>query len=311
MEFRIYTPAQKEKWDSFIHSSKNGTFLFYRDFMEYHGHRFNDYSLMFYDKGKLIALMPGHIEDSIFYTHRGLTYGGLIMNNDTRMSDVLGIFELLTCTFRHQGIKQIVYKAIPHIYHLQPAEEDLYALFVHKAELTERNISSTLPLSSKIPYSDLRKRGISKATKNGLRVEKSDDFTAFWNILSANLEDKYDTHPVHSLEEITRLGNKFPDNIHLFVVNNEAGEIVGGCLIFETGKVAHVQYVAATRQGKEEGAVDLLIDHLIDKAFSHKMYFDYGTSNENNGLYLNKDLIHQKEGFGARGTVYDIYTINL
>lgn len=311
MEFKIYTPDKKEEWDNFVRSSKNGTFIFHRDFMEYHNHRFNDYSLMFYEGNKLIALIPGHLEDKIFSTHKGLTYGGLIMDHHIRMSDVLMAFELITTTFRHQGIKRIVYKAVPHIYHLQPAEEDLYALFIHKAELTARNISSTLFLPDKIGYSDLRKRSIKKALKSGLVATEDNDLSAFWDILNKNLENKYNTQPVHSLDEIRLLKDRFPENIHLFTVKNREAEVIGGCLIFEMPHVAHVQYVAATPAGKEMGAVDLVIDYIINTAFPHKIYFDYGTSNEDNGLYLNKDLIRQKEGFGARGTVYDIYTINL
>lgn len=311
MEIKIYTPEFRTEWDNFIRKSKNGTFLFYRDFIEYHGNRFNDYSLLFYEKGKLIALMPGHIEDKIFYTHRGLTYGGLIMNAETKAKDILSAFEYLTITFRHQGIKKIVYKAIPHIYHLQPAEEDQYALFRYKAVLTERNISSTIYLPDRVKYSDLRKRGIKKAGKNSLTVEPSDDYECFWNILSNNLQARYNKQPVHSLKEITYLKNKFPDNIHLFTVKDTDDNIVAGTIIFETETVAHIQYIAASEEGKKLGATDLLIDYIINNAYPDKRYFDYGVSTEDNGNYLNESLITQKEGFGARATVYDTYTINL
>lgn len=311
MEIKIYTPEFRTEWDNFIRKSKNGTFLFYRDFIEYHGNRFNDYSLLFYEKGKLIALMPGHIEDKVFYSHRGLTYGGLIMNTETKAKDILSAFEYLTITFRHQGIKKIVYKAIPHIYHLQPAEEDQYALFRYKAVLTERNISSTIYLPDRVKYSDLRKRGIKKAGKNSLTVEPSDDYECFWNILSNNLQARYNKQPVHSLKEITYLKNKFPDNIHLFTVKDTDDNIVAGTIIFETETVSHIQYIAASEEGKKLGATDLLIDYIINNAYPDKRYFDYGVSTEDNGNYLNESLITQKEGFGARATVYDTYTINL
>jgi hypothetical protein len=277
--------------------------------MEYHVSRFNDYSLLFYEKGKLIAIMPGHIEDKVFYSHKGLTYGGLVMNADTKAKDVLSIFEYLTVTFRHQGIKKIIYKAIPHIYHQQPSEEDLYALFRYNAVLTERNISSTIYLAERLKYSELRKRGIKKAEKNNLKIEESQDFAAFWDILSENLQTRYNKQPVHSLEEIVFLKNKFPENIHLYVVKDEVN-LIAGSVVFETKTVAHVQYIAASDNGKESGATDLLVDHIIN-SYPDKSYFDYGVSTEENGLYLNENLIQQKEGFGARATVYDIYTIDL
>ncbi|MDR1341203.1 MAG: GNAT family N-acetyltransferase [Prevotellaceae bacterium] len=310
MKIKLYTPDLKSEWDAFIRNSKNGTFLFYRDFIEYHGDRFNDYSLLFYEGKKLIGVMPGNIEDKIFYSHMGLTYGGLIMNTETKAADVLSAFGHLTVTFRHQGIKKIVYKAIPHIYHSLPAEEDLYALFRHKAKLSERNISSSILLAEKIKYSELRKRGIKKAEKNNLKIEKSDDYENFWPVLSSNLQTRYNKQPVHSPDEISYLKNKFPDNIHLFIVKS-GNDIIAGAVIFETVTVAHIQYIAASAAGKESGATDLLVDHIINNAFPGKKYFDYGVSTEDNGLYLNESLIAQKEGFGARATTYDIYTIDL
>ena len=116
---------------------------------------------------------------------------------------------------------------------------------------------------------------------------------------------------MHSLEEILLLKKKFPKNIHLFTVKNTDKDIVAGCLIFETKTVAHIQYIAASDEGKKKGATDLLVDHIISEAYPDKKYFDYGVSTEDSGLYLNEGLIEQKEGFGARATVYDIYTINL
>ncbi|WP_029906853.1 GNAT family N-acetyltransferase [Prevotella sp. 10(H)] len=311
MKIKLYTPENKNIWDDFVRNSRNGTFLFYRDFIEYHGKRFEDYSLMFYSGDNLIALLPGHIEDKVYYSHRGLTYGGLIMGEKATAANVLTIFRYLTTTFRHQGIQKIVYKAVPHIYHKFPAEEDLYALFRHKAVVSTRNISSTILLPDKTAYSEQRRRGLKKAQKNGLVINKSCDFFCFWEILSSNLKEKYNTKPVHTLKEINYLKEKFPDNIHLFTVTDADNNCLSGCVVFETDKVIHVQYVAATEEGKNLGAVDLVIDHIINSASGDKLYFDYGTSTENNGWHLNESLIHQKEGFGARATVYDIYTIDL
>ncbi len=311
MKIELYTPEHKSEWDNFVRKSKNGTFLFFRDFIEYHNDRFCDYSLMFYKNGDLVGVMPGNMSDKVYYTHQGLTYGGIVMSRETTASIALEMFEYLTVTFRHQGVKRIVYKAVPHIYHTLPAEEDLYALFRYKAILTARNISSTILISNKLEYSDSRKNGLKKAGKNNLRVEKSDDLKSFWHILSNNLKEHYGKEPVHSLEEIQYLKGKFPENIQLFGVVDDNGKMLGGCLVFETNTVAHAQYTAATEEGKKMGAVDAAIDFIISAAYPEKKYFDYGISTEKHGLYLNENLIYQKEGFGARATVYDIYTIEL
>lgn len=311
MEIRIYKTEYKSEWDEFVRISKNGTFLFYRDFMEYHSNRFRDHSLMFYSEKGLIGIIPGHIEDQIYYTHRGLTYGGLLMSSKTTATEVLAILEHLTITLRNQGVKKIIYKAIPHIYHQQPAEEDLYAIFHYKGILIERNISSAILLPNKPQYSQLRKRGLKKATGLGLRTSISNDLKTFWNILSINLREKYNTTPTHSLEEITYLKEKFSNEIQLLTVLNPNDDTIAGCLFFNMNNIIHVQYIAGTPDAKRHGAIDMLIDHIINVICKGKTYFDYGISTENKGLYLNENLIAQKEGFGARAVVYDTYLIDL
>ena len=60
IEIVRYTPDMAASWDAFVGQSKNATFLFYRGYMDYHADRFADFSLMFYDKGRLCALMPAN-----------------------------------------------------------------------------------------------------------------------------------------------------------------------------------------------------------------------------------------------------------
>ena len=56
-----YKDNYKADWNNFVDSSKNSTFLFNRDFMDYHSDRFEDFSLMVYEKSELIALLPLNI----------------------------------------------------------------------------------------------------------------------------------------------------------------------------------------------------------------------------------------------------------
>lgn len=312
MDIRRYDTSYKLEWDTFVRSSKNGTFLLCRDYMDYHSSRFVDHSYLFYDNGKLVALIPANEKDGTFYSHQGLTYGGLIMNRElTTATQVLLIFELLFDTLRKEGFVRFIYKAIPHIYHKSPAEEDLYALFRNKAVLAERYISSALLLSETTKYSRTRNNGLKKAANKGLSVFQSDDFPVFWDILKLNLNNRYGKDPVHSLSEIQLLNSKFPDEIVLYAVFDTEGNMLAGTVVFLTDMVVHLQYTAATDQGKKCGAIDLLVDYIIREVGQGKSYFDYGHSNEDHGWSLNDRLIYQKEGFGARAIVYDIYTADL
>ena len=44
-----YRESDYANWNAFIGQAKNATFLFHRDFMEYHKDRFEDFSLMVFE----------------------------------------------------------------------------------------------------------------------------------------------------------------------------------------------------------------------------------------------------------------------
>lgn len=310
MQIVRYNNSLKNNWDTFVRTSKNGTFLFYRDFMEYHSDRFDDCSLLFFENDILIALLPANLQGDVLYSHQGLTYGGLLLSPHTKTTQVLDVFDVLLEYLKEKNIIKLVYKVIPHIYHIQPAEEDLYALFRKKAMVTSRAISSTICSDAKLSYSQLRKRKIKQAVKEKVLVTELSEFEGFWSILEENLRTRYKTQPVHSLYEINLLKSRFPSEIRLFCALKD-DKILAGCLVFVTDKVAHIQYISASEDGKRIGALDIIFDKLINEVFPDKKYFDFGISTEDGGFYLNEGLISQKEGFGARGVVYDTYQIDI
>jgi hypothetical protein len=73
--------------------------------------------------------------------------------------------------------------------------------------------------------------------------------------------------------------------------------------------VARTQYIAANEQGRALGALDLLLDHLINDVYVNKRYFEFGTSHEPADDSLNIGLLAQKERFGARAVTSDTYRV--
>ena len=303
-----YTPELKAQWDSFVRKSRNGTFLFMRDYMDYHRQRFTDFSLLIFHKQSLVALLPLNKEaDGSVASHSGLTYGGLITDKKGRAVKVMQMFECLNAWLRNVGITRVVYRPVPWIYHELPAEEDLYALFnVCNARLTAREISSTIAQGNKLAFSQSRKDCLRKADKAGVKVTATNDFAAFWDILSSNLQQRYAVTPVHSLAEIMALASLFPHEIRLYAAYLD-NEMVAGTVVYVMPRVVHVQYISASAKGKAVGALDLLFRYLIDEVFVDRPYFDFGKSTEDRGRRLNEQLIFQKEGFGGRGVCYDTY----
>lgn len=310
IEIYKYSPDIKSLWDNFINNSRNGTFLFLRDYMDYHSDRYNDCSFIFMKKGEIIAVVPGNIDGHVYYSHQGLTYGGIISSFNVKISDIGEIFNFLNKRLKELGIKEVIYKPVPFIYHQSPSQEDLYLLFRIGARKTGCNISSVICKTPEIEFSQLRKRGIRRGLREGVIISGSDKYDLFWQILNENLDRKHKSKPVHSIDEIILLKNRFPANIKLFMayVKNQP---VAGVVVYIMPKVVRVQYISSNEDGKKAGALDFLFDELINNVFSSVPYFDLGTSNENGGHYLNEKLVFQKEGFGGRGVVYEIYSYNI
>lgn len=307
-EITRYTAARKEEWDGFVKTSKNGTFLLDRNYMDYHSTRFEDHSLMFYRDGRLYAMLPANVKDGVLYSHQGLTYGGLVMHEDASAANIATLFSELNALLKDEGISKVVYKPTPWIYHLLPSEEDLYALFkVCKARISARDISSTIIFDNRIKWHRDRRYGVNKARNNGVSVRRSDDLAAFWHVLDMNLGNKYGVKPVHTVEEMTLLKSRFPDNILLYVAEKD-GETLGGTVLYVTNQVIHAQYISASPEGKRLRVIDAIYEVILNHDFADfRLYFDFGKSTENLGTYLNENLIYQKEGFGARGVCYDTY----
>lgn len=307
MEIRRYRREDKELWNSFVNKARNATFLFDRNYMDYHADRFDDNSFMFYHKGKLKAVLPANVAGDTLYSHQGLTYGGLLLDKKTTVEDVLECFDSLNSWLRENGISKVVYKALPWIYQQYPSEEDLYALtWKCKAQLISRDISSSIVIDNKLKFAESRKSGIRKALSLNIEVGESNDVDGFWHVLEDNLGNRYNAKPVHTANEMKLLMSRFPNNIKLYVAKMN-GEIVGGTLIYVTPQVVHTQYISASVEGKKHGALDLLFDYIINKVYANCRYFDFGKSTEQGGAYLNEPLIFQKEGFGGRGVCYDWY----
>jgi hypothetical protein len=306
-----YESSKKNAWDEFVAKSKNGVFLFYRDYMEYHADRFPDFSLMFYDeRGRLVALLPATVKDGVVSSHAGLTFGGLLTDASMKVGLMLDVFDAMVANLRAERLRQLVYKAIPHIYHRLPAEEDLYALFRHRAHLCRRDVSVTIELPARLPFSKGRKWALKQAQKAGLRVNRSFDFDSFMSIEEQVLGEKYHARPVHTTAELTLLASRFPDNIKLFAAHQGAA-MIAGVIIYESEQVAHAQYIGAADEGRTNGALDLIMSYLINDYYSTKAFFDFGVSTEPIPQYLNAGLIENKQSYGARAIAHDFYEIDL
>ena len=153
-----YTSIDEKAWNTFVAQAKNSTFLFHRDFMEYHRDRFEDFSLIITDnEWQWVAVLPANLSNNIVYSHQGLTYGGLLYDDKTRLETVIEVFRNVLLFLELQCVEKIQIKLVPSIYHSLPAEELQYALFLSQAKLIRRDTLSVIDLSKPLKISEIRK----------------------------------------------------------------------------------------------------------------------------------------------------------
>ncbi|MCB0457375.1 MAG: GNAT family N-acetyltransferase [Flavobacteriaceae bacterium] len=297
-------------WDQFISKSKNATFLFKRDFIEYHNDRFEDYSLMIFNKETLMAVFPGHLKDNTFYSHLGLSYGGIVC--DSKNTEIIEeIFEAIIAYLKELKIRSVYIKMLPIFLREGYHSAIEYFIFKRGGILVRRDLNFIIDFSKKIEIHKSKQKKI-KRKENSLTILPEKNFKIFWEqILIPTLKETYNTQPVHSLAEIEYLGGKFPDNILHYNVYYK-NEIVAGMTLFVDKGVVKSQYGAANLAGKEARALDVLYLALFEKYNADGFrYFDLGTTTIDGGYQYNKGLTRYKEELGAYSVNLDHYSINL
>jgi hypothetical protein len=307
---RPFRDSDAAAWDALVESSRNGTFLVKRPYMTYHSARYVDSSLVLEDGGRLVAVLPANRAGDHVGVHDGLTFAGLVASDGCRASVTLAAFDALVDYLRKEGIRKLRYKPAPHIYHRVPNEEDLYALFRLGATLARRDVSASLAPAACPGVSKGRRWALKKAQENGLAVREATDWVTFMCIERNHLREKHGAVPTHTADEMALLAARFPQNIRCFVAY-KSDRMLGGTIIYESAKVAHAQYIAATPEGWELGAVDAVLDEVIFRCYPTKPWFDFGISTESGGTVLNGGLAQYKESWGARSIMYDQYVLSL
>lgn len=303
-----YSSEKLSEWNDFVKKSKNGTFLFDRNFMDYHSDRFQDNSLMFYNENnKLIAILPANLDKGVLYSHQGLSYGGLIYGFDIKILEIMNCFESFKNYSLKNSIKKLIYKRVPSIYHNYPSDEDLYALFKNDAKLIRLDFGSVIQISNKLSWSELRIRCLKKAKKENLTIKINHDLYGYFNLLNEVLLANHNVKPVHSLAELKLLFYRFPDNIKL-ICSYKDNNLVSGIILFIEKNVLHAQYIANSSEGRSCGGLEIIIEYILNE-FKDFKYLSFGISTEDGGNYLNEGLVQQKEGFGARGICNNFYEL--
>lgn len=307
-----YRESDYANWNAFIGQAKNATFLFHRDFMEYHRDRFEDFSLMIFENEKLLAVLPANRVGDIVYSHQGLTYGGLVYLSKLNGEKVENILDSLVFFFKENEVQSFSFKPIPLFYSSKGNAEMEFFMLKKGAFLDKKEMNLGINLAMPLTISKSKLKHFRKIEELDLEMVEEQQLESFWElVLEPRLLEKYNATPVHTLQEITKLKEKFPNNIKQFSVYFE-DVIIAGITLFETETVVKSQYGATTKKGEELRALDFLFITLIKKYKQEgKLFFDMGIVNDDNEKGYHAGLLKQKEELGCSVYSQDFYKMKL
>ena len=314
-----FSANNSQQWDEFIEKSPMGTLIHTRRFLSYHGLKFMDRSLMFFDAhGKLCAILPAAIDPddpSCVISHPGATYGGLVLSVQKSEIEVFAIMSATREFLKREGFQKLIYKSVPIHLHTNFSQSDLYAVWRIGAALIRRDLWNVLDLSRPRRISSDRRRRVKRSAESGVKVIEDNSkqaYAEYFEVLSKCLEIRHGVSPVHTLDDMLLLHKRFPERISLWLALSPSGQCLSGNWIFDLGPACHLQYAAATHEGREASAQDLLLSTIMDYYSARgTRYFSFGASTEQQGRELNIGLFNYKASFGAGTVVQDFYQIDL
>ncbi len=310
IECRPYTWFMEKEWDSFIEKNKrNATFLHSRQFFKHNPlNSEDDVSLMFYKKNKLKGVLPATLykkgEQVIFHSHPRSTYGGFVVENAAGVEEAMEIVKATVEFAKQKDANEIIVRNPFRIFHQGPTDETDYAMWYHGFVIKSRELECSVKLDENIltRYENGAKYNIKKALKT-VETRETDDFAGFWEMLTANLLDKHESKPVHTLQQFEQLMHLCGRDKVKLMGGYIDGKLVCGVLLFICAPmVIHAQYIASDSQYQETRPLNAVIDFIIKWGYANEYsYFNLGTANEEAGQKINYGLFHFKEGFGGRG----------
>ena len=209
----------EEIWDDFVmEKSVNGTFLQTRRFLNYHPKdRFVDESIIIYNKkNNIAAVCPACLieEDGkkIFFSHKGTTFGGIIIDKKHyRAKYLIEMVKEFKEFILKENFDEMYLKMTSDIF--SRVESDLFQYAFQYNDFKEfKELSTYIDLDTYKEdilsnFAQGKRTNVHNCVKEGLltkELEADEEIKVFYDILCENLS-KYDTKPVHTLQELLEL----------------------------------------------------------------------------------------------------------
>jgi len=320
IEIKKYIEEQSDLWEKVVKKANNGTIFHTRKFLSYHPPgRFTDHSLVFHKKDKPYILFPAVNKEydgkRFLISHPGSSYGSFVTPEDISFADSYNVVELLIKYAKKQDFDGIRLTPPPTIYNRRLSNYIEFALIQHGFTYFKREVSSILFLEETIEqnlakFKPSHRQAVRKAIKAGVEVRESNNFDEFYEILQKNLKIRHNVTPTHTLDELLKLKDLFPEKVNLFGAFIDDKMVAGVVNFIATPDVVLAFYISHNEEYQETRALNLLFYSIFDWAIKEKYkVFDFGifTVNEE----PNFGLARFKENFGSSGMFRDTFEIIL
>ena len=307
-----------------MHESVNGTFLQTRRFLNYHPHgRFKDASFLLESSGTIVAAFPGNLTESgEWVSHQGSTFGGPVISKNFYTAE--RVLHIMECAEKYlKSISKSARMRPTSILFTQDSTALLEYVLEHHGYMRQTELSAVCTLdASKDPLDNCEKTCRSVFRKSQpfdlvLRDMTDEEIPEFYRHLCIS-KAKYNTKPVHTLEELLDLRhNRIADELKFRALwmrdaNKTKGEtFVAGMMLFDfkQANVRHAQYIAPNEEISEFHPTTAMYVYVMREAVLDGFgKFSWGISTENCGEYLNLPLFKFKESLGAKAALNLIYS---
>lgn len=319
-----FSPTEAKVWDNFVNNAINGTLFHLRSFLNYHIERkFEDHSLIFKKKGRIIALFSAaEIKNNgtrILHSHPGASYGGFIFHK-LNFGESEGILESFEQYLLEQKFNETFFVSTPSIYSVNRDETLEYALLLRNYKPVELYISSVIAIhadAEKNIKDIYRLKNRSKLyyekiiRENIITFKWENDFDTFYPILVEN-KKRHNAKPTHSLNELKKIDKILPGRLELLLMYADS-RAIGGSLILNANKETGIIFYNMVDYDylKLQPAVLQTMEVIRHAAKNNFHHLDFGVSQDpmaENPLTPSRSLIQFKEETGAFTIIRKAYS---
>jgi len=313
-EIYRYTDSDQSLWDDFVPNANNGTLFHLRSFLSYHPHgRFLDHSLLVKKKNKLFSVFPAAEKkingNRYLISHPGSSVGSFVVPESLSIADAIDLVKSLVLYTRELKFDGIRITLPPNLYQRRLSNYMDFSFLKNNFKYLKREVTSILYLEKSLEltiqkFRSSHIRSIKKARQKGVKIRRSEDFQSFFDILEKNLKIRHNVSPTHTVEELIKIHDLFPEKCNLFGAFIGKKMIAGVVNFIINSEVVLAFYISHNEEHKDMRPVNLLFYTIFEWAIqSNYKIYDFGifTVNESPNMGLGRF----KENFGASGIFRD------